>query len=193
MDKDYGFGGWGIVILIALFFLLFAGRGFGGNGSGESAPATQADVQRATDFAALERQNNEGVAATRQGAYDVTSAVKDNAYNILGELRDLQSVTEAGFSSQQKCCCEILRAIDGVTTTPASTHARSRRRSTPRARRPGRSCSSRRTSVCAMSLHRAEPRTTTICSRSTSSASWAGTTRTRPAIRAAAAADTGTP
>ena len=93
MDKDYGFGGWGIVILIALFFLLFAGRGFGGN-SGDSAPATQADVQRATDFAALERQNNEGVAATRQSAYDVTSAVKDNAYNILGELRDLQSVTE---------------------------------------------------------------------------------------------------
>ena len=67
-----------------------------------------------TDFAALERQNNEGVAATRQSAYDVTSAVKDNAYNILGELRDLQSVTEGGFSAQQKCCCEILRAIDGV-------------------------------------------------------------------------------
>ena len=39
---------------------------------------------------------------------------KDNAYNILGELRDLQSVTESGISVQQKCCCDILRAIDGV-------------------------------------------------------------------------------
>ena len=34
--------------------------------------------------------------------------------NILGELRDLQSVTESGISAQQKCCCDILRAIDGV-------------------------------------------------------------------------------
>ena len=101
-------------LLLALTLLLSATALTGCGGSGESSPATQADVQRATDFAALERQNNEGVAATRQSAYDVTSAVKDNAYNILGELRDLQSVTEGGFSAQQKCCCEILRAIDGV-------------------------------------------------------------------------------
>lgn len=33
---------------------------------------------------------------------------------IIGELRDLQSVTESGISAQQKCCCDILRAIDGV-------------------------------------------------------------------------------
>lgn len=113
-DRSYGgFGGWGIVILIALFFLLFAGRGFGG-GSGESAPATQADVQRATDFAALERQNNEGVAATRQGVYDVTGALKDNAYNLLGEIRDVQAATAAGFASQKECCCQILRGIDGI-------------------------------------------------------------------------------
>lgn len=71
-------------------------------------------MQRATDFAALERQNNEGVAATRQAAYDVTGAVKDGNYNILGELRDVQALTSAGFANMQKCCCEELRAIDSV-------------------------------------------------------------------------------
>ena len=121
MDDSMGFGGGGIWIfgLLVLLALLFGGNGnglFGGNRGPMFPPnvATSGDVQRATDFAALERQNNEGVAATRQGAYDVTSAVKDNAYNILGELRDLQSVTESGISVQQKCCCDILRAIDGV-------------------------------------------------------------------------------
>ena len=120
-NKDYGFGGWGIVILIALFFLLFAGRGVGG--SGESAPATQADVQRATDFAALERQNNETVAAVRQAAYDTTGAVKDGQYNILGEIRDLQAAAASGFARQQECCCETLRAIDGVNYNGAMNTA----------------------------------------------------------------------
>ena len=76
--------------------------------------ATSGDVQRATDFAALERQNNEGVAATRQGVYDVAAAVKDGNYNILGELRDLESASNAGFAQQQVCCCETNRNIDSV-------------------------------------------------------------------------------
>ena len=50
----------------------------------------------------------------RQSAYDVTGAIKDNAYNILGELRDVQAATASGFARQQECCCETLRAIDGV-------------------------------------------------------------------------------
>lgn len=86
--------------------------GFGGNRGDRNA--TVGDVQRATDFAALERQNNEGVTATRQGAYDVMTAIKDGNFNVLGELRDIQSGVNAGFANQQKCCCDTLRAIDSV-------------------------------------------------------------------------------
>lgn len=99
--------------IFALLILLAIGGGGFGFGSGDRT-ATTADVQRATDFAALERQNNEGVAATRQAAYDVMTGIKDGNYNILGELRDLQSATANGFARQQECCCENLRAIDGV-------------------------------------------------------------------------------
>ena len=100
-----------LIILFALIFMFGGGGLFGRNGERN---ATVGDIQRSQDFAALERQNNETVAAVRQSAYDVTGALKDNAYNILGELRDVQSATASGFARQQECCCETLRAIDGV-------------------------------------------------------------------------------
>lgn len=121
MDETMGFGGSGIWVfgLLVLLALLLGGNGnglFGGNRGPAFPPnvATSGDVQRATDFAALERQNNEGVAATRQGVYDVAAAVKDGNYNILGELRDLESASNAGFAQQQICCCETNRNIDSV-------------------------------------------------------------------------------
>lgn len=114
-DGGFGFGGdgawiFGLLVLLGLFNGGFGG--FGGNRGDRNA--TVGDVQRATDFAALERQNNEGVAATRQSAYDVMTAIKDGNFNVLGELRDIQSGVNAGFANQQKCCCETLRAIDSV-------------------------------------------------------------------------------
>lgn len=115
-----GFGGSGfwIFALIILFAMMNGGL-FGNNGN----VATSADVQRATDFAALERQNNEGVAATRRGVYDVTGSVKDGFYNTLSELRDLQGVVMNGFASIKECCCETLRAIDGVNYNAAMNTA----------------------------------------------------------------------
>ena len=129
-----GFGGGGIWIfgLLVLLALLFGGNGnglFGGNRGPMFPPnvATSGDVQRATDFAALERQNNEGVAATRQGVYDVAAAVKDGNYNILGELRDLESASNAGFAQQQVCCCETNRNIDSVRYDMSNLRLQSRR------------------------------------------------------------------
>lgn len=111
-----GFGGFGNEGLWLFAILALMGGGFGswGNRGAGDRNATVGDVQRATDFAALERQNNETVAAVRQAAYDNQAAVKDGNYNILGELRDLQAATAEGFAHQQECCCNILRGIDSV-------------------------------------------------------------------------------
>lgn len=37
--------------------------------------------------------------------------------NNLGEIRDVQATIQQGFAEQQRCCCETLRAIDGVNYT----------------------------------------------------------------------------
>lgn len=119
--KDgFGQGGIWIFALIVLMAMFNGGGGlFGGGRMPFMMPnternATVGDIQRSTDFAALERQNNETVAAVRQGVYDTTSAVKDGNYNILGELRDIQQATNVGFAEMQKCCCETNRNIDSV-------------------------------------------------------------------------------
>lgn len=114
------FGGGSGVWIFALLILALMGGGFGnwGNRCGANDTATTQDVysatQRASDFAALERQNNEGVAATRQAAYDIMSSVKDASYANLSETRDLQAAVNAGFAAQQQCCCETNRNIDSV-------------------------------------------------------------------------------
>lgn len=114
------FGGNSGMWIFALLILALMGGGFGnwGNRCGPTDAATTQDVysatQRASDFAALERQNNEGVAATRQAAYDIMSSVKDASYANLSETRDLQTAVNAGFAAQQQCCCETNRNIDSV-------------------------------------------------------------------------------
>lgn len=137
MNENNGvWGGSGIWIFGLLILLALIGGNNGGlfGGNGERG-ATVGDVQRSQDFAALERQMNEGVAATRQGVYDVTGAVKDGNYNILGELRDLQTVVTTGLSQMQNCCCEILRAIDGVNYNGAMNTASIKENSTAMAQK----------------------------------------------------------
>lgn len=112
LGGNYGFGGAGSesIWLFALL-ILFGMGGFGGFGANRGAydgfmtdrPATANDVTQASNFAALERQNNEGVAATRQVGYDLQTAIKDANYNTLGELRDLEAAVAAGSAQAQQC------------------------------------------------------------------------------------------
>ncbi len=135
MNENSAWGNSGIWIFGLLILLALIGNNGGGLFGGGERTATVGDVQRSQDFAALERQMNEGVAATRQGVYDVTSAIKDGNYNILGELRDLQAIVSSGLSQMQSCCCEILRAIDGVNYNAAMNTASIKETTTAQAQR----------------------------------------------------------
>ena len=107
MFNDNGNGGFGGIWIFALLILLglFSG-GFGGFGNSSrvgEAYATQADIQRAVDLDTL-----------KSGQSAITNALKDAAYNHLGEIRDNGMMIERGLSEMKSCCCEINRNIDSV-------------------------------------------------------------------------------
>lgn len=119
MLNNDGFGGGNAFIWI-FALLILAGGGFGNGffGGRNTDAATKEDVynsvQRSTDFAALERQNNEIMTNTSQVGQNVIGAIKDGNYNTLGEIRDIQASVAGGFADLKNCCCEQLRAIDSV-------------------------------------------------------------------------------
>lgn len=116
-------GGNSAWIIIFLIFAMMGGGGFwGGNGV---AAATTADIQRAVDLNAIQRGQADIAADVQRTTYETISAIKDAAYNNLGEVRDAQAAAAAGFTNmsnmligsfaeQQKCCCETNRNIDSV-------------------------------------------------------------------------------
>lgn len=108
-----GFGSEGLWIF-ALLILLFGGN-IGDIGGGNSrvgeAYATQADIQRAVDLDTLKGGQASISDVVRSTSSDTIGAVKDMAYNQLGEIRDLQNVVNSGFTNMQNCCCEVKSTI----------------------------------------------------------------------------------
>lgn len=113
MQRDTG-ATWGdssFMWIFALLILLFGGNGFGfGNGTG----LQQSDLQRAIDLNSIQEGQRDIEARVQEVGAENISQMKDLAYNNLGEIRDVQASIMQGFAEQQKCCCETLRAIDGV-------------------------------------------------------------------------------
>lgn len=124
-----GFGGFGNEGLWLFAILALMGGGFGnwGNRGTGDRNATVGDVQRATDFAALERQNNETVAAVRQAAYDNQAAVKDG--------NTTSSASCAICRLPRPRALRISRSA-AATSSAASTASTTMARSTPRASTP---------------------------------------------------------
>lgn len=101
--NGFGFGSEGLWIF-ALLILMFGGNGFGGYGN--ASALTQADLQRAIDLNSIQNGQRDIEARTQEVGAETISAVKDSAYNNLGEIRDLQAAVNSGFANMQNCCCE---------------------------------------------------------------------------------------
>ena len=121
-NDGFGFGGGGLW-LFAILALLWGGNGaFGGNGNSN---AIQADVNRGFDNQNLQAQTRDILSAVNSGTAQTVAATNQTFHDMLGVFadkyneitRDIGSIQVAqanALANQNSCCCETLRAIDGV-------------------------------------------------------------------------------
>ncbi len=117
------FGGNSMMWIFAL--LILAGGGFNGFGGYGQQYATSAEVQRGFDTQNLQTQTSgilsavnagtaQAVATTNQTFHDTLSALSDKYSELQRDIGGL-AVGQAGLlAKENECCCNTLRAIDGV-------------------------------------------------------------------------------
>ena len=128
MDGLMGGGIWIFALLILLGLFNGGGFGFGNNAAtalGFENLATGAEVQRGFDNQNLQAQTRDilgavtsgtaqTIAASTQNAANAITAIKDGNAALIREFGNVETALTALGGKQQECCCEILRAVDGV-------------------------------------------------------------------------------
>lgn len=122
----FGFGNGGLW-LFAILALMWGGNGFfGNNGYGLGyRPATAEDVNNGFNFSELQSENRDilsavsggtaqAVAAVNQAKYDNINVAKDIESVLLSQIGDVKVAQTQSLANQTECCCNTLRAIDGV-------------------------------------------------------------------------------
>lgn len=135
LNDGRGFGDGGAFMWI--FALLILG-GLGNNGWGNNGYhpqyATQDFVQNGFNFNDLQDQNRDilnsitagtaqAVAATNQAKYDNINVMKDVQAAISGQIGEVKEMEQRIIGAQTECCCNTLRAIDGVNYNAAMNTA----------------------------------------------------------------------
>ena len=114
----------GLIVLLALF------SGGGGLFGGGNNNAIQNDVNRGFDTQNLQAQTRDilsavtggtaqTIAASTANATNAINAIKDGNASLIREFGNVETALTALSGKQQECCCEILRAVDGVNYNSA--------------------------------------------------------------------------
>jgi hypothetical protein len=141
-DKNGCCNGWAdssFMWIFALLILANGGFGWGGNNGfanaiGYNNLATQNDVQRGFDTLGLQDQSRDilgavtngtaqTIAASTQNATNAIEAIKDGNAALIREFGNVETALTALGGKQQECCCNTLRAIDGVNYNNAMNTA----------------------------------------------------------------------
>lgn len=125
-----GFGGNSGLWLFAILALMWGGNGLLGNRGfsnsiGYENLATSNEVQRGFDnqnamanqreiLTAVTNGTAQSVAATNQTFHDTLAALGDKYNEITRDIGNVQVAQAQALANQNQCCCNTLRAIDGV-------------------------------------------------------------------------------
>lgn len=119
--NGFGFGDSGIW-LFAILALMWGGNGFFGNrGYGDLGyrPATAEDVNNGFNFADLQDQNRDIMNAITGASSQAVAATERVGNQIVSDIHDVALGVSQTQAKQQECCCNILRAVDGVNYASA--------------------------------------------------------------------------
>ena len=126
VGNDGAWGGNGFMGIFGLLILLgILNGGFGGFGGGNQQYATRDQVQNGFDTQNLQAQTRDimgavtngtaqTIAASTANATNAINAIKDGNANLIREFGNVETALTAIGGKMQECCCEQLRAIDGV-------------------------------------------------------------------------------
>ena len=134
MGDGFGLGGSGLW-LFAILALMWGGNGFFGNNGfanalGYENLATSNEVQRGFDnqnamanqreiLSAVTNGTAQSVAATNQTFHDTLAVLSDKYSELQRDIAGVNVAQANAFAHQTECCCNTLRAIDGVNYNAA--------------------------------------------------------------------------
>ena len=140
-NDGFGFGNGGFMAFL-IFALLMGNGGFGGwgnngfaNAIGYENLATSNEVQRGFDnqnsmanqreiLSAVNDASARGIQATNQTFHDTLMAMNDKYSELQRDIANVAMAEQESMAKQQECCCNTLRAIDGVNYNNALNTAK---------------------------------------------------------------------